>query len=124
MKYVTINGKEYQIPKMDFDAICDLEERGVDLLGASSTNGRLASTVRGLTAWIMGTDNKTAGAEIGEHLKAGGTLADIFNAISDALEDSGFLSQGDQGRQKVASYQKSHRKPKNHRRNTAPSRTS
>ena len=92
-KFVTINGEEYQIPKMDFDAVCDLEERGVNLLGMSSKDMKLATTVRGIVAWIMDTDVKTASKEIEGHLRNGGDLAEIFTAVSSAMEDGGFLSR-------------------------------
>lgn len=92
-KFVTINGEEYQIPKMDFDAVCELEERGVNLLGMSAQNMKLATTVRGLVAWIIGSDPKTASKEIEGHIASGGDIAEIFTAISAAMEDSGFLSQ-------------------------------
>lgn len=108
MNFVVINGEEYQVPKMDFDAICDLEERGVNLLGMSSNNPKLATTVRGLVAWIMGVDAKTASAEIEEHLKNGGNLVDIFTAISDAMENAGFLSQ--QKKKKPKKYPQDHQR--------------
>lgn len=95
--FVTINGEEYQIPKLDFDAVCELEERGVNLLGMSGQNMKLATTTRGLIAWIMNTDLKTASREIEGHIQSGGDLAEIFTAISSAMEDSGFLSQNRRG---------------------------
>lgn len=116
--FVTINGEEYQIPRLDFDAVCELEERGVNLLGMSGKDMKLATTTRGLIAWIMGTDLKTASREIEGHIQSGGDLGEIFAAITAAMEDSGFLSQN---KKNVKKYPQDHRRketPKKDQQNT------
>ena len=93
MNKVIINDKEYEIPEVDFDAICELEENGVDLLSADSKHPKLAITLRGIVAWIMGVPEKTASAEIMAHIQNGGNIVDILNAVTTAMQDSGFFGQ-------------------------------
>lgn len=112
--FVTINGEEYQIPKLNFDAVCELEERGVNLLGMSGKDMKLATTTRGLIAWIMDTDLKTASREIEGHIQSGGDLAEIFTAISTAMEESGFLSQN---RKNVKKYPQDHQRKETPKKN-------
>ena len=93
MSKVTINGKEYTIPEFTFDTVCELEENGVDLL--SGVNDRkLATTVRGLVAWVTGYDTRSASREIQEHIENGGNIVDILNAISNEMSKSGFFTRG------------------------------
>lgn len=93
MSYIIINENRYDIPELDFDAVCELEENGVDLLAMNKNNPKLATMVRGFTAWIMGCDSKTASEEIEEHIANGGSLADILTSVSRAIESSGFFNQ-------------------------------
>lgn len=112
MAKMTLNGKTYRIPEINFDAMCDLEERGVNLLDMNSVEerGKTLTTIRGLVAWIMDTDVKAAGHEIGEHIKNGGGLEDIIYGINAAIEESGFMAEKKQPKRpqdhKVAQYPK------------------
>ena len=91
---VTINGRTYDVPEMDFNAICDLEERGINLLSLESGTPKIATMIRGLAAWIMGTDQRTAAVEIQKHIEAGGSIVEIMEAVNGALSESGFFKQG------------------------------
>lgn len=119
MAKIKLNGVEYKIPELDFDAMCELEERGVDLLniGDAQKKGRMATTIRGLVAWIMDVDIHTAGHEIGEHIKNGGGIEDIIYGVNAAVEESGFLTEKKQPKRpqdhKVAQYP--HKKKANRR---------
>lgn len=93
MNKVTINGKEYAIPEVDFDAVCELEEKGVDLLAADAKHPKLAITLRGIVAWIMGVPEKVASREIMDHIQNGGNIIEILNAVTEAMQDSGFFGQ-------------------------------
>ena len=109
MSFVTINDKEYKIPDVNFDAICELEENGVQITGAGkSGNVKMFSFIRGITAWIMGTDIHTASIELEEHIKNGGDATEVLSAFMQEAEKSGFFGnrkkQQNSG-QKVASYQ-------------------
>lgn len=94
MSYVIINGNKYDIPEVDFDAVCELEERGVNLLNVDKSNMKFATMARGLVAWIMGVDVQTASKEIGAHIANGGNIVDIVSRVTDAINDSGFFKQG------------------------------
>ena len=105
MSVVTINGNEYTIPKVDFEAICTLEENGVYLLNMERKNPKLATMIRGLVAWIEGISNEEASQEIQEHLMNGGDLADIMSAVTQAVQSSGFFKQsGRADSEKVTEY--------------------
>lgn len=94
MSYVIINGNKYDIPEVNFDSICELEERGVNLLNPDTNNAKLATMCRGLAAWIMGTDVYTASRELEAHVMNGGNILDIINGVTDAINNSGFFKQG------------------------------
>jgi len=91
MNTVTINGKEYQIPKVDFEAICELEENGVYLLNMDQKNPKLATMIRGLVAWIMGVSSEEASQEIQSHIQNGGDLVGIMTSVTQAVQNSGFF---------------------------------
>ena len=93
MNKVTINEREYTIPEVDFDAVCELEEKGVDLLAADAKHPKLAITLRGIVAWIMGVPEKVASREIMDHIQKGGNIIEILNAVTEAMQDSGFFGQ-------------------------------
>ena len=93
MNSVTINGREYDIPKVDFDAICALEENGVYLLNMDQKNPKLATMIRGLVAWIMDVSNEEASREIQAHLVNGGDLVGIMTSVTQAVQNSGFFRQ-------------------------------
>ena len=94
MSYVVINGNKYDIPEVDFDAVCELEERGINLLRMDENNMKLATMTRGLVAWIMGVDVQTASKEIEAHISNGGNIIDIISRLTDAINNSGFFKQG------------------------------
>ena len=122
MSYVTINGTEYQIPELNFDAVCELEEYGVYLLSMTKEDRRFATMIRGLAAWIMKTDKATASREIQEHIRKGGNVVDILDALNDAMEESGFFNQdGGEVQQFQQNRQQRRNSQRNQRRNTHPS---
>ncbi len=85
---MVINGKNYKIPELSFNAMCTLEEMGVSL---TSMDKKILSTVRGFLALAMGGDLDRAGKEMEEHLAAGGGLDDMMTEINKAVESSGFF---------------------------------
>ena len=115
MNKVTINGKEYTIPEVDFDAVCELEERGVDLLAADAKHPKLAITLRGIVAWIMGVDERSASREIMDHIRDGGSIIDILNGVTTAMQDSGFFGQKKTAN--VTQIPQDHQKPRKKNRN-------
>ena len=96
MSYVIINGNKYDIPEVDFDAVCELEEMGVNLLAQNKEKPQIATIVRGFSAWIMGVDVQTASREIESHIANGGNVLDILSKVTDAVTNSGFFAQNRQ----------------------------
>lgn len=115
MHEVTINGKNYRIPEVDFDAVCDLEERGVDLLSADAKHPKLAITLRGIVAWIMGVNERAASAEIMAHINNGGSIIEIMNGVTAAMQDSGFFGRSESAN--VTQIPQDHQKKRKGRRN-------
>ena len=109
MSEITINGRNYAVPEMNFDAVCELEEKGINILNMGE-NMKIATMVRGLVAWIMKTDLKTASNEIQKHIQNGGNIMDIMDSFSAAVEDSGFF-----GRTQGKAVPMDHRRKRNHR---------
>lgn len=93
MNRVEINGQSYNIPEVTFEEICRLEENGVYLFSMSKKDRHVASTLRGLVAWIMNVEPEVASAEIQAHLMNGGDIEGIIVAVREALETSGFFGQ-------------------------------
>ena len=120
---ITLNDSTYVIPEMDFEAVCELEEHGVDLLAMDRDHPKFAVMLRGICAWVMDVDNRTASREISEHIKKGGDLMGILGAVTDAMGDSGFFGQSEP--EKVTPMPQDHQKKGNRsRRSTNPSQTS
>ena len=122
MSVVTINDKEYTIPEMDFNAVCELEENGVELLNINSRHPKIATTLRGLVAWVMGVDTATASREISAHIANGGNIMDIMDPITTEMSRTGFFGQKN-AETKVKKYPQDHQK-KSPKKNTSPSQKS
>ena len=88
---ITINGQSYPVPEVDFNAVCELQERGVDVMNPKSIRKRHIPVARAIVAWIMDTDVEEAGIEIQEHILNGGDLAPIFEGFWKEVEESNFF---------------------------------
>lgn len=115
MSSVTINGKKYEVPKLDFDTVCQLEENGISLLAMNDRNPKIATMLRAFTAWIIGCSPQQASVEIQSHLEAGGNITDLLTAITSALNDSGF-SRGNRQNQNVREFPDHRQKKRNRNR--------
>lgn len=88
--------KEYKIKDFDFtNVMCDLEDRGVDIMKMMSEDGlqdgKVFTTMRAITAALIGVDDpREAGKILSEHLKNGGDINVIFNAFTEVMESAGF----------------------------------
>lgn len=87
-RLIQINGKTYKAAEFDINLICDFEDMGISL---DDISNKMFNVIRQYVASSMGVDVKTAGLEITEHMKNGGELKDISDAMSGAMEDSGFF---------------------------------
>ena len=83
-----INNKEYNIPELNFNAMCKLEEMGVNFMDMEN---KTLSTVRGFLALAMDGDLEMAGNELEQHLVVGGNVEDVVAEIGKAVEASGFF---------------------------------
>ena len=115
MSSVTINNKTYDVPKLDFDTVCQLEENGISLLAMNERNPKIATMLRAFAAWIIGCTPREASAEIQAHLEGGGNITDLLTAITTALNDSGF-SKGSRQNKNVREFP-DHQRKKNKNRN-------
>lgn len=111
-----INGKEYKIPEIDYNASCDLEEYGFSIMSGMNRH-KLATSIRAFLALCIG-NMELAGKELEEHLTdpecSGSTLEEIAQEISEAMEKSPFF-------QKLLAKQKAlEAKAKKKPQNTAP----
>lgn len=73
-KKITVNNKDYELKKINFNNICELEDLGLNL--GDFKKSRMSAT-RALLAYCGDIDEETAGEEIMEHLKNGGSLNDL-----------------------------------------------
>lgn len=90
---VVINGKAYAIPKLDFNAICDLADKGFDIMNGTTWKKVNTSHYRAIVAWITGTELEAAGDLFQAHILSGGSVDDVLKAFVDALSESDFFSQ-------------------------------
>ncbi len=88
---VVINNIEYNIPELDFNALCDLSDLGVDVINMNSDMGNPLKLTRGIVAWITGKDLKTAGKLLEEHIANGGEFDGIYEVFTNAISESGFF---------------------------------
>ncbi len=88
---IVINNVEYSIPELDFNALCDLSDLGVDVIDMNSDIGNPLKLTRGIVAWITGNDLKKAGKILEEHITNGGGFDDIYEVFTQAISDSGFF---------------------------------
>lgn len=87
MKKITINGKEYAVKPIDFNAISALEKKGMSLKDAET---QTVTTIRALVALVMDCDADKAGNEIDQHLANGGKFSD-FAVLVENFTNSDFF---------------------------------
>lgn len=85
-----INGKEYVIPEIDFNMICDLEDRGVSILQIEE---KPISSLRAFLSVVGDIPVEQAGQEIQEHIIKGGEIEPVITEILESFIDSGFFRQ-------------------------------
>ena len=87
MKF-TVNGKEYEGAKYNYNVSCLFEEMGVAI---SDLGRKPQSVLRAYLAISGDMDVEEAGNEIEQHLIAGGNLRDMTNVLNTELSESGFF---------------------------------
>lgn len=90
-----VNGNEYKLPNIDYNAVCLLSDYGVELFGEKSVAP--PNMVRGFLALCLGSTQK-AGIELQTHMSKHG-FADMkawSEEIADAIEAGDFLESARQ----------------------------
>lgn len=88
---VTINGRDYDVPELNNNAIIDLADNGLDIFSKNFKKKSTLSVARGIIAWIEDIDIEEAGDELQNHIVNGGNLISIVEAFNVALSNSGFI---------------------------------
>jgi hypothetical protein len=86
-KEIIINGKSYNLKKIDFTSICLLEELGFSV---SEVKSKTFSSYRACFAFHAGLDLMKAGQEIEAHIKNKGKMSDLIPFLEAVLESDFF----------------------------------
>ena len=92
-KTIEINGTVYEVPELDFNAIAELSENGVDILSRKIAKKSALTVARGVAAWIMGTDVEEAGREIQDHMLEYGELPPVIEILREEVNNSVFIKK-------------------------------
>ena len=90
----TLNGATYTAKPFDFDLICDLEDMGIEV---EKIQKMPMSLIRAYVAICANTEPKIASSWIQEHLKNGGKLVDISEAMAKEMDESDFFRSLNEG---------------------------
>ncbi|MDU6263708.1 MAG: hypothetical protein E6600_04305 [Anaerocolumna aminovalerica] len=88
-----LNGKEYKIPEITFDMVCELEDAGISLSDIGKPKKKAMSIVRAFVKLATGLENEQVSDLIEDHLVNGGNFEGIFDEINKALTDSRFFQK-------------------------------
>lgn len=91
MKSFELNGKKVIAKDIDFNAIAELQEMGVDIFADKGI-----SSIRGYVAYCLGIDKEEAGKEIEAHIIASDcspmdALNEIASVMAEKIGESGFF---------------------------------
>lgn len=87
MEKVVINEKEYELRKIDFNAVCELEDLGMSIVDIKD---KTFKSIRALVAFVARTDLLTAAKEVEEHIKKKGKVQD-FTPLFEMVSNSDFF---------------------------------
>ena len=88
-KEIIINGKSYNLKKIDFEAMCLLEELGFSV---GDLKSKTFSSCRACFAFHSGLNLIKAGEEIEAHIKNKGKFEDFSPFLTSVLESDFFQS--------------------------------
>lgn len=89
MKTFEMNGKIISPKPITFNTICELEERGFDI---SDLGSHTMSFIRVFVSIWGNMELNKAGDEIEQYLVDGGDISVITDAITEAVNESGFFN--------------------------------
>lgn len=87
MEKITINGKEFELRTIDFDAVCELEDLGMSIIDIKD---KTFKSIRALVAFVEKCDLSTASKEIEAHLANKGKIND-FTPLFEMVSKSDFF---------------------------------
>lgn len=96
---LVLAGKKFEVKELDFtNMVCDLEDKGVDVIALMSGNtSKIFSVSRAIVSVLTGNDNiEECGVLISEHIKSGGDFNDIMQVFTEAMEKAGFGATAEQ----------------------------
>lgn len=88
MNTFVINGKTYKAKDITFNFMCFLEEKDLPIEQIESKPMKFG---REYLAYCGGLTSEQAGMEIDEHVINGGELSVLYDAMGEALDNSGFF---------------------------------
>jgi len=87
MKF-TLNEKEYEGAKYNYNTSCAFEEMGVSIADFAK---KPQSIIRAYVAISGGMEVEEAGNEIEQHVIKGGNLDEVSDVLMKEMQDSGFF---------------------------------
>lgn len=95
-----INNIEYTTPALTFANLCKLEDWG---LTVNDMAKRPLGFLAAFTALAIGSNLEDGKAAIEAHIQSGGTVDEISDELSKAVDESGFFKGANQEEEKKAS---------------------
>lgn len=90
-KEIVVNGKKYKLPKINFMAVCELEDLGFDF---SKLDKKMMSSGRALLAYVMKVDLETASKAFEKHLETDPNgFQNIFVPLFNMISESDFFQR-------------------------------
>jgi len=106
-RLLKINGRTYKAAEFDVNFMCELEDNNIDL---DKINSNMFKLIRMYVALSMGVDVVTAGKELTEHMKNGGSWEEVSEIMSDMMEESDFFRSKSKNESQTSSTRTSKKK--------------
>lgn len=87
---VKINNKKYTVPELTFEHYTKMEEQGFSIVDAFDKKQYMLMAM-GFTCAVTGTDRAEAERLLTQHVLGGGSIKDIVNAFTKAINQSDFF---------------------------------
>lgn len=109
-----INGVDYGTKDLDFtNILCDLEDMDIDIMSMGTDNMKPFSLCRGIVSIYTGEKDLTkCGKILSEHLKNGGSLEEILDPFTEAMEEAGFGKSAEEEKKETLPIPQDHKPPR------------